>query len=105
MRPAAFPVLALTMLAAACGQASLPPFDTVPKPPPAGTHEDFSRIGVCYNREATTPRQILEVARHNCEPGTRPWLVAQDTHLTCPLLTPIRATFACLRLGMTPPAR
>ncbi len=93
------------MLAAACRQGSLPPFDTMPKPPPAGVHEDFSRIGVCYNRETSTPRDVLDVARRNCEPGTRPWLIGQDTHLSCPLLTPVRATFACLKPGMAPPAQ
>ena len=105
MRPAAIPTLALAILAAACGQARLAPIDTLPKPPAAGVHEAFNRIGVCYNRETSTPRQVLDVARHNCEPGTRPWLIEQDTHLTCPLLTPIRATFACLKPGMAPPAR
>jgi|GEM_PF-1099856 hypothetical protein len=105
MRLAAIPALALAMLAAACGQASLPPYDTMPKPPPAGSHEDFTRIGVCYNRGTTTPRQVLDIARRNCEPGTRPWLVEQDFGLVCPLFTPTRATFACLKPGMTPPAR
>ncbi len=105
MRPAAVPALALALLVAACGQGGLPPFDTVPKPPPAGVHEDFGRIGVCYNRETSTPRQILDVARRNCEPGTRLWLIEQDTDLTCPLLTPTRATFACLKPGMAAPAR
>ncbi|HKX10886.1 MAG TPA: hypothetical protein VJN67_22000 [Stellaceae bacterium] len=105
MRPAAIPALALTMLTVACGRGSLPPFDTLPMPPPRGVHENFSRVGVCYSRETSTPRQILDVARRNCEPGTRPWLIEQDTHLTCPLLTPIRATFACLKPGMAPPAR
>jgi hypothetical protein len=105
MRPVAIPVLALVMLAAACGQGSLPPFDTVPKPPPRGVREEFSRIGVCYNRNTSTPRQVLDVARRNCEPGTRPWLIEQDRHLTCPLMTPIRATFACLTPGMAPPAQ
>lgn len=105
MRPAPILGLALAMLATACGQGSLPPFDTVPIPPRPGAHEDFSRVGVCYNRETSTPRQVLDVARRNCEPGTRPWLIEQDTHLTCPLLTPTRATFACLKPGMPPPAR
>ena len=103
MRTAAPPALALAIVVAACVQGSLPPFDTVPKPPPAGVHEDFNRIGVCYSRQTSTPRQVLEIARRNCEPGTRPWLIEQDTHLTCPLLTPTRATFACLKPGMTPP--
>lgn len=105
MRVSAIPVLALAALVAACGQGSLPPFDTVPRPPPAGAHEDFSRIGVCYNRETTTPRQVVAVARRNCGPGTTPWLIEQDTHGICPLLTPTRATFACLKPGMAPPAR
>ena len=105
MRPVGVSVLALALLAAACGQGSLPAFDTLPKPPPAGTHENFSRIGVCYSRETSTPREILAVARHNCEPGTRPWLIAQDSYLSCPLLTPTRATFACLKPGTAPPVR
>jgi len=103
MRSAAVPALTLMLLAAACGQGSLPPIDTLPKPPAAGVPEDFSRIGVCYNRETSTPRQVLEVARRNCEPGTRPWLIEQDVRLTCPLLMPTRATFACLKAGATPP--
>ena len=105
MRFVAIPALVLMTLSAGCGQGSLPPIDTLPKPPPAGVQEAFSRVGVCYNRETSTPRQILDVARHNCEPGTRPWLIDQDTRLTCPLLTPTRATFACLKPGMAPPAR
>lgn len=105
MRLAALAALTLAILAAACGPGSLPPFDTTPKPPPAGAHEDFSRIGVCYNRETSTPRQILDIARRNCEPGTTPRLIEQDTFLTCPLLMPTRATFACLKPGMVPPAR
>jgi hypothetical protein len=104
MRRAAVPAFALAMLAAACGQGSLSPIDTDPKPPPAAVHEDFSRIGVCYNRATSTPREILDVARRNCGAGTRPWLIEQDTHLTCPLLIPTRATFACLKPGMTPPS-
>jgi hypothetical protein len=105
MRPAVLPVLALAMSAAACWQGSLPPFDTTPKPPIAGAHEAFSRVGVCYNRGTSTPREVLDVARRNCEPGTSPRLIEQDTHLTCPMLTPVRATFACLNPGMAPPAR
>jgi len=105
MRHAAIPVLALAFLAAGCGEGILPPFDTEPKRPRAGVHEDFDRVGVCYNSETSTPDEVLEVARHNCGAGTRPWLIVQDTHLTCPLLIPTRATFACLKPGMAPPSR
>ena len=97
-------LLAIATSATACAQDSLSPFDTVPKPPPGGVHVDFSRIGVCYNRATSTPMQVLDVARRNCEAGTGPWLIEQDTHLSCPLLTPTRATFACLKPGMAPPA-
>jgi len=105
MRFSRIPAIALATLVAGCSPGSLPPFDTAPRPPPHGVHEDFSRIGVCYNRETSTPRQVLDVARHNCEPGTTPRLLEQDTLLACPLLTPTRATFACLKPGMMPPAQ
>ena len=105
MRPVAIPTLALAILASACGPGSLRPIDTIPKPAPAGAHEAFSRVGVCYNGETTTPGEIFDVAQYNCGAGTRPWLIGQDTHLTCPLLTPTRATFACLKPGMAPPSR
>jgi hypothetical protein len=102
-RPAAL-IVALAALAAGCGQGSLPPFDTNPKPPPKGAHEEFSRIGVCYNRETATPQQVIAVARANCESGTQPRLIDQDVLMTCPLSMPVRATFACLKPGMMPPS-
>jgi hypothetical protein len=105
MRHAAIPAFLLAILATSCGSGSLPPIDTEPKPPRAGVHEDFDRVAVCYNSETSTPHEVLEVARHNCGVGTHPWLIEQDTHLTCPLLTPTRATFACLKPGMAPPQR
>jgi len=103
MRRSVILFVALAALAAGCGQGSLPPFDTKPKPPPKGAHEEFSRIGVCYNRETTTPQQVIAVARANCESGTLPHLIDQDVLMTCPLSTPVRATFACLKPGMVPP--
>ena len=105
MRRASILVLALAALAAGCGQGSLPPFDTAPKPPPKGVREEFARIGVCYSRQTTTPQQVIAVARANCEPGTQPRLIEQDMLLTCPVATPVRATFACLKPGMVPPSR
>ena len=97
--------LALAGLANACSQGGLPPFDTTPRSAPLGVHEDFTRVGVCYNSKTATPRQVLDAARGVCEPGTTPSLIEQDTLLTCPLLTPVRATFACLKPGMPPPPR
>ncbi len=88
-----------------CGGDRLAPFDTTPMAPPKGVTENFTRIGVCYNRQTTTPDQVVQVARDNCAPGTAPSLIEQDIELTCPLLTPVRATFACLAPGVSPPAR
>ena len=105
MRAFALAAVALALAASACGQAILAPYDTAPKPPPPHAHEEFNRVGVCYNRETSTPRQVMDVARRNCDLGTRPWLIEQDMGLTCPLLTPTRATFACLKPGLPPPVR
>ena len=92
-------------LAAACGPGSLPPFDATPKSPPPGVQEDFTRVAVCYSSKTATPKQVLDVARGLCEPGTTPSLIEQDSWRACPLLTPVRATFACLKPGMPPPPR
>jgi len=97
--------LVFVALAGACGRGSLPPIDTTPKPPPPGVREKFSRVGVCYSSKTATPQQVLDAARATCEPGTTPSLIEQDMWLTCPLLTPVRATFACLKPGMSPPPR
>ena len=94
--------LALAVAATGCGD-SLPPFDTVPAPAPANAHEDFSRIGVCYNSITTTRESVIAVARANCDPGTTPYLISEDARLNCPLLTPQRATFACIKPGSPPP--
>lgn len=98
-------ILVATALLSACSPGALPPFDTAPKRAPPGVHEDFTRVGVCYSRETATPRQVLDVARAACEPGTIPSLIEQDMQLFCPILTPVRATFACLKPGMPPPRR
>lgn len=89
--------VALTVSLAGCGADSLQPFDWSPEPAPRGPKEDFSRIGVCYNRQTATPEEVYEVARKKCDPGTTPYLIDQDILLVCPLLTPARATYACIK--------
>ena len=98
-------LVAAVILAAAatgCGN-SLPPFDTAPAPAPPNAHEDFSRIGVCYNSLTASRENVIAVARANCDPGTTPYLVSEDARLDCPLLIPQRATFACVKSGTPPP--
>jgi hypothetical protein len=103
-RPIILVAFLLTVAAAGCSD-SLPPFDTRPKEAPPSVHEDFSRIGVCYNSFTATQEKVLAVARANCDPGTTPYLLSHDTDLTCPLLMPERATFACLKPGTPPPVK
>jgi hypothetical protein len=97
--------LALTLAAplVGCGKDSLQPFDWAPEPAPRGPKEDFTRIGVCYNRQTATPEQVLAVAQAKCEPGTTPYLIDQDMMLVCPLLTPMRATYACVKAQTSAP--
>jgi hypothetical protein len=53
-------------------------------------------VSVCYSRLSSTPQQVIAIAAQECGPGKTPGLVEQkwDLH-SCPLLTPIRATFVC----------
>jgi hypothetical protein len=53
-------------------------------------------VSVCYSRLSSTPQQVIAVAAQECGPGKNPGLLVQkwDLH-SCPLLTPIRATFVC----------
>jgi len=89
--------VALTAALSGCGSQSLRPFDWAAEPAPRGPKEDFDRIGVCYNRQTATPEQVYEVAKAKCDPGTTPYLIDQDMLLSCPLLTPARATYACVK--------
>lgn len=80
--PRLLPLLALA------GCSSLAPFETVQ--PAEDEH------AICYSRLAATPDQVREVAAGQCTAGTEPRLLGQGMNLAaCPLLTPIRAIFAC----------
>jgi hypothetical protein len=88
-------ILGLAMLAAGCG-ANVVPFETLPQPNttvPAAA--DTVYVGVCYNSLFTTPADVRAVAVNACGLEGTPYLVGQDMRLACPLLTPVRATFAC----------
>jgi hypothetical protein len=53
-------------------------------------------ISVCYSRLSATPQKVIAIAAQECGPAKPPSLVEQkwDLH-SCPLATPIRATFVC----------
>jgi hypothetical protein len=87
---------ALCLLAVSgCARQVLPPFESLPRTADAETPDPRQRVGVCYSALFSTPQQVLAVARDACPVDQPPQLVAQEMWLTCPLLTPIRATFAC----------
>jgi hypothetical protein len=87
-------LLAQIMLTASCGSL-VEPFQSVPRVP-YGTTEAGDLVGVCYNKMFSTPQQVQVVAAEACGPDTTPELVEQDERLSCPLLTPVRATFQCV---------
>lgn len=88
-------ILGLAMLAGGCG-ANVVPFETLPQPNvTAPAAADTVYVGVCYNSLFTTPAAVRAVAVNACGFEGTPYLLDQDMRLTCPLLTPVRATFAC----------
>jgi hypothetical protein len=53
-------------------------------------------VSVCYNRLSSTPRKVIAIAAQECGPDKPPSLVEQKWDLySCPLMTPVRATFVC----------
>lgn len=87
--------LVAAALTAACA-TSLAPYETTPRAPLAGPGQNIPRIGVCYSALFSTPEEVREVAEEACSGIGTPQLVEQDLRLACPLLTPARATFACV---------
>jgi hypothetical protein len=87
-------ILAFLLLLAGCSQAV--PYEWSPREARKGPGESLPRVGVCYNAMFTTPEQVRATAEEACTGIGSPQLVEQDMRLACPLLTPVRATFACL---------
>jgi len=87
--------MSLLAVSGCASRQILPPFETQPRTADVATPDPRQRIGVCYSALSSTPQQVLALARESCPVDQPPQLVAQDLWLTCPLLTPIRATFAC----------
>ena len=86
--------ISLLLLLAGCSQ--LAPYEWTPLEARKGSGQDLPRIGVCYNAMFATPEAVRAVAEEACTGIGQPQLVEQDLRLACPLLTPTRATFACL---------
>jgi hypothetical protein len=87
-----------------CGSPTgvLPPFETV-VPPAKGDAATVTRVSVCYNSLTTTADQVRAIAADSCGSETTPRPLERDLTLTnCPILEPLRATFACQPAHETP---
>jgi hypothetical protein len=86
--------LGLCLLLGACGSL-VEPFEGAPRIAEPGTVEAGPRIAVCYNALFATPAAVRRVADEACGSGTIAQPAGQDMRLSCPLLTPVRASFVC----------
>jgi hypothetical protein len=81
---------------------ALPPFETV-TPPARGDAAAVTRVSVCYNSLTTTADQVRAIAADSCGSDTTPRPLERDLTLNnCPVLEPLRATFACRPPHETP---
>ena len=59
--------------------------------------DDIDKVEICYSKNSTTPDVLLGMAKDECgRYGKRPLFQRQDL-LRCPLVTPVMATFSCVR--------
>ena len=58
---------------------------------------NIAKVEICYNKQSTTVQALTELANARCgEFGKAARFQSQD-YLECPLFTPARATFACVK--------
>ena len=57
---------------------------------------DIKQVDVCYNRSATTPEQVRDLAREACGEFGKEARFSHHRRLECPLMTPILARFKCI---------
>ena len=83
---------------AQCGRPAsvLPPFETVAPTVKNAPADAPLRVSVCYNSFTTTADQVRAIAADSCGAETMPRPLERDLTLAhCPVLEPLRATFAC----------
>ena len=81
-----------------CGRPAsvLPPFETVAPTVKNEAANAALRVSVCYKSLTTTAEQVRTIAAESCGAETTPRPVERDLTLAhCPILEPLRATFAC----------
>lgn len=96
-------ILFICVLLAGCGPV-LPPSGAYPEPPAKGEKDPLERVAVCYNTLTTTAEEVLAIAEGDCPRDTKPEFVDLDYGLDyCPVLTPARATFHCIKTDTPAP--
>lgn len=83
----------LALALSGCGLAA--PFEGSPRAARVGEFDAGPRVGICYNALFTNADKVRKLAQDACGASADPKLASQDMQLTCPLLTPVRASFVC----------
>jgi hypothetical protein len=85
--------LAPALLLGLAGCGALTPYGAAPAATPGVT---APTVAVCYSRLGASAEAVEAAAAQDCGPKTRLKLIEQEWNMSaCPVLTPIRATFAC----------
>ena len=58
---------------------------------------DVETVTVCYNRRVTSPADLQEMARAECAKYGKVARYTRGSRLSCPVLVPLGAHFACVK--------
>ncbi len=58
--------------------------------------EDRDEVQICYNKRGTTPEALAKMAKDECAKFDKTARFVSNDYLTCPMTTPVRATFSCV---------
>ena len=59
--------------------------------------EDITEVAICYNKYSTTPKGIRDLAQAECAKYDKDASYSYQDYRECPLMTPRRAVFACVK--------
>ena len=59
--------------------------------------KDIAEVTICYNKFGTTPEAIRQLAQTACAKFEKNASYSHQDYRECPLLTPRRAVFACVK--------
>ena len=53
-------------------------------------------VNVCYRKNVTTPQQVANLAKKECEKFSKRAIFIEQNSLVCPLMSPILAIYNCV---------